>query len=31
MNSVRLISKNVVNNVGIFNESDAMNSNFKEL
>ena len=30
LNSVCLISKNIVNNVGIYNESDAMNSSFKE-
>ena len=30
MNSASLISKNIVNSVGIFNKSDAMNSNLRE-
>ena len=30
MNSVGMISKNFVNSVGIFNDSDAMNIIFRE-
>ena len=30
MNSARLNSKNIVNSVGIFNDSFAENNNFKE-
>ena len=30
INDVSLISKNIMNNVGIFNESVAMNNDFRE-
>lgn len=31
MNGANLISKNIVNSIGVFNESATMNNNFREL